>query len=291
MHARLRTFAREFLAFGLKEARACVFAGSFFALLALSRHVPLGGLPRYDFILLGALALQAAMLATKLETRDELKAICVFHALGFALEAFKTQPAIGSWSYPEFGYSKVLGVPLYAGFMHAAVASYMVQAWRLLDLELVNAPSPRASALLAAAIYANFFTHHFIGDYRWWLAGALALLFRRTQVLFTPHRVRCRMPLLLSFVLIGFFVFLAENIGTFLHAWHYPDQAAGWRPVHHGKFSSWTLLVVLTFVIVADLKALKATEILRRGWWRRSPWLRPSCATTRLPPPASGSVR
>ncbi|HET7843517.1 MAG TPA: DUF817 domain-containing protein [Xanthomonadales bacterium] len=264
-----RTFLREFLSFGLKEARACAFAGSFFALLAISRHVPLGALPRYDFLLLGALALQAAMLATKLETFDELKAICVFHALGFGLEAFKVQPAIGSWSYPEDGFTKLLGVPLYAGFMHAAVASYMVQAWRLLDLELVGAPSPRTSALLAAAIYANFFTHHFIGDYRWVLAAALAWQFRRTWVLFTPDRVRCRMPLLLAFVLIGFFVFLAENVGTYLHAWRYPDQAAGWRPVHHGKFSSWTLLVVLTFVIVADLKALKRTEILQRRWWRR----------------------
>lgn len=285
--SRLSLFVREFWWFGIKEARACVFAGSFFALLAVSRQLPLGSLPRYDFLLLGALLLQAAMYATKLETLDELKAICVFHALGFGLEAFKVQPAIASWSYPEFGWTKLLGVPLYSGFMYAAVASYMCQAWRLLELELVDAPPPRASALLAVLVYLNFFTHHFIGDFRWPLAVALAFVFRRTWVKFTPRDLRCRMPLLLAFVLIGFFVFLAENIGTWLHAWRYPDQVAGWRPVHHGKFGSWTLLVVLTFVIVADLKALKRTEILRRGWWRA---FIPRGATRRPPLPAPGSA-
>jgi uncharacterized membrane protein YoaT (DUF817 family) len=271
MRVTFRTAAVEFLWFGLQEARACVFAGSFFALLALSKAVQLGGLPRYDLILVGALAIQVLMVATRLETFDELRAICVFHAIGFALEAFKTQPSIGSWSYPEFGYTKLLGVPLYAGFMYAAIASYMIQAWRLLDLELVHAPNPRASAVLAALIYLNFFTHHFIGDYRWVLAAVLVVLFRRTKVLFTPHRIRCAMPLLLAFVLIGFFIYLGENIGTLLHGWRYPDQAAGWRPVSRGKVSSWSLLVVLTFVIVADLKALKATEILAPGWWRIDP--------------------
>lgn len=266
---RLFAFAEEFVRFGLKEARACVFAAAFFALLALSRKLAIPGLPRYDLILLGALALQGAMLALKWETLDELRAICVFHALGFALEAFKTQPAIGSWTYPEFGWTKVLGVPLYSGFMYAAVASYMIQAWRLFDLELVNAPSPRASALLAALIYVNFYTHHFIGDFRYVLAFALVVLFARTRVLFTPHRARRAMPLLLAFLLIGFFIYLAENLATGLHAWRYPDQAAGWRPVHHGKLGSWTLLTVLTFVIVADLQALKRTQILAPGWWRR----------------------
>ncbi|MCE9644160.1 DUF817 family protein [Candidatus Parcubacteria bacterium] len=48
---------RGFLFFGLKEAQACVFAGSFFVLLFLSNHIPLFGLPRYDFLFLAALLL------------------------------------------------------------------------------------------------------------------------------------------------------------------------------------------------------------------------------------------
>ena len=253
---------REFLWFGIREAQSCVFAGGFFAILALSRVVPTGALPRYDAILLATLALQAVLLGVRLETRDELKAIALFHLLGFALEAFKSNPAIGSWSYPEFAYCKLLGVPLYSGFMYAAVASYMIQAWRRLDLELLQAPDPRLSAALAIAIYANFFTHHFMPDLRVPLALALLWLFRRTRIAFTPWRRRLRMPLSLAFGLIGLFLWLAENAATFLGAWQYPDQRLGWRLVHAGKIGSWSLLVVMTFVLVADLKHLKASASL-----------------------------
>lgn len=250
----LRIFAVEFLAFGVKQATSCLFAGGFFVILLVSTWLPPGPLPRYDLILVAVLVLQAVMIAARLETMDELKTICLFHVLGFALEVFKTHPAIGSWSYPEPGYTKVFGVPLYAGFMHAAVASYMIQSWRWLDLELVRAPNARLSAVVAAAIYLNFFTHHWMPDLRWPLAAALLVLFARTQVRFTPWRVRCAMPLALSFVLIGFFVWLAENIATFFGAWLYPNQHDGWRVVHAGKISSWILLASITFVVVADLK-------------------------------------
>lgn len=37
--------------------------------------------------------------------------------LAFALEVFKTSAGIKSWSYPDFAYSKVFGVPLFSGFM------------------------------------------------------------------------------------------------------------------------------------------------------------------------------
>jgi uncharacterized membrane protein YoaT (DUF817 family) len=68
------------------------------------------------------------MLIGRLETVDEAKAIALFHAIGFALEVFKTSAGIQSWAYPEFAYSKILGVPLFSGFMYAAVGSYIIQA-------------------------------------------------------------------------------------------------------------------------------------------------------------------
>ena len=173
----------------------------------------------------------------------------------------KTNPAIASWSYPEPAYSKLFGVPLYSGFMYAAVASYMIQAWRLFDLEVTGMPSARIAVPIALLIYLNFFTHHWLGDYRWALAALLMLAYRRTIVRFTPRHVRCRMPLLLSFALIGFFVWIAENVATALRAWTYPNQAHGWNPVHHGKISSWMLLVVITFTVVAALKRRKARSV------------------------------
>lgn len=251
----------EFLGFIHKQTLACIFAGSFFVLLAASKYLPLFGMPRYDFLLLSAITLQIALLASKIETLDELKTICVFHVLGLCLEIFKTHPAIASWSYPEFAYSKIFGAPLYAGFMHAAVASYVVQAWRLLDLKLEHYPRYSLSLPIAALIYLNFFTHHFIGDFRWWLCAALLFVFRKTRVRFTPSNREYRMPLLGSFMLIGFLIWIAENISTFLGAWVYPNQSSVWQIVHIGKISSWSLLVVITIIIVADLKHIKQNRV------------------------------
>ena len=242
-----------------------MFAASFFAILLVSQHVAIPGLARYDLILLATLLLQALLIASKLETRDEVYTLLLFHALGFGLEVFKTNPAIGSWSYPEPGVCKLFGVPLYSGFMYAAVASYMVQAWRLLALRLEHYPSHALSIALALAIYANFFTHHFIPDLRWPLAACVLLLFRRTRIVFTPLHAERRMPLALGFLLVGFFVWVAENIATFFGAWAYPHQSEGWRLVGLGKISSWGLLVIVTFIIVADLKHVKALRDAARG--------------------------
>jgi uncharacterized membrane protein YoaT (DUF817 family) len=66
-----------------------------------------------------------------------------------------------------------------------------------------------------------------------------------------------QMPLALAFALIGFFVYVAENIATFFGAWQYPDQRGAWTLVHTSKISSWFLLVIISFVIVAQLKHVK----------------------------------
>lgn len=251
-------FAVEFLYFGLKEARACLFAGLFFAAVFLVPRAGVFGIPRYDLLLLIALLIQAGMLWAKLESWDELKAITLFHVIGFGLEVFKTSPAIQSWSYPDFAYTKLFGVPLFSGFMYAAVGSYIIQAWRLFDLRVIHHPPYWMAALMALLLYANFFTHHYIGDYRWYLAAGALGLYARTTVVFRPLDRDRRMPLLLSFVLIGFFIWLAENITTFFGIWQYPDQLGAWSVVHLGKWSSWSLLVIMTFTLVANLKHIKA---------------------------------
>jgi uncharacterized membrane protein YoaT (DUF817 family) len=64
---------KEFVTFGIKEARAAIFAGSFFVLLFISNRIPLFGLARYDFLFLAAIAIQAVLYLSKMETRDEVK--------------------------------------------------------------------------------------------------------------------------------------------------------------------------------------------------------------------------
>ncbi|WP_338761407.1 DUF817 domain-containing protein [Massilia sp. METH4] len=246
----------EFLYFGIKEARACLFAGLFFLAIFLVPRGGLLGIPRYDVLLAVALGIQAWMLLAKLETWDEVKAIGLFHVVGFALEVFKTQ--IGSWSYPDFGYTKVLGVPLFSGFMYAAIGSYIIQAWRLLDLRVRHHPPHPLAAGIAILIYVNFWTHHYIGDYRWYLAACALGLYARTTVIFRPLDRERRMPLLLGFVLTGFFIWLAENLGTLMGVWRYPNQLGAWSVVHVSKWSAWSLLVIMTFTIVANLKHVKA---------------------------------
>ena len=253
-----RRFFAEFFYFGIKEARACLFVGLFFTAMFTVPRSGLLGIPRYDVLLLVALAIQAWMVWSKLETFDELKAITVFHIVGFALEVFKTSNGIKSWSYPDFAYTKLFGVPLFSGFMYAAIGSYIIQAWRLLELRVVHHPPYWMAWVVAILIYVNFFTHHYIGDYRWYIAAGALGLYARATVVFTPLDRERRMPLLLSFVLIGFFIWLAENISTFYGIWQYPNQLGAWSAVHVGKWSSWSLLVIMTFTIVANLKHVKA---------------------------------
>lgn len=77
---------------------------------------------------------------------------------------------MGSWSYPEEGYVKIFGVPLYSGFMYASVASYLCEAWRRLQVELI----------------------------RWWLSALVLIVFWRSWVAYEVNGRRYRMPLALS---------------------------------------------------------------------------------------------
>ena len=253
---RFRAQLAELWAFGVKNALSCVFPAFVFGMLALTKragHLPIA---RYDLLFLACAAFQALMVAVRLETRDELKVICVFHALGLGLELFKVH--VGSWSYPDPARLSLAGVPLFSGFMYASVASYMIQAWRRFDLALVGWPRRRVVVPLGCAIYANFFAHHVLPDLRWLLAALVVLATWRTEILFQAIAGRVRsMRAPVSFFCIGLFVWFAENIATFLGAWVYPHQRDGWSPVYLMKLSSWALLVIVTFLIVAELRRLK----------------------------------
>lgn len=86
----------------------------------------------------------------------------------------------------------------------------------------------------------------------------MLIVFLRAWVDYKVGNKRYRMPIVLSFFLIGFFIWIAENIATFFQAWEYPNQAEVWSMVHLGKVSSWLLLVIVSFLIVAMLKQSQA---------------------------------
>jgi uncharacterized membrane protein YoaT (DUF817 family) len=168
---------------------------------------------------------------------------------------------MGSWSYPGEAYSKILGVPLYGGFMYASVASYITQAWRRLDLRLANFPPSWLNFFVGSLIYMNFFTHHFMYDFRYVILISVIIIYWRTKVDFVVAGQTLSMPVKLAFLLTGFFIWIAENIATFFGAWQYPNQAHNWKLVHPGKVTSWLLLFIVSFLIVAQLKRIKAKRL------------------------------
>ncbi|CAB3869861.1 hypothetical protein LMG26686_02905 [Achromobacter mucicolens] len=248
---RLGVALYEFFRFGVKQAWACLFGGLMCALL-LGTHwwYPKdAALARYDFVTLAALGIQAALLALRMETWSEARVILMFHVVGTCMEIFKT--AAGSWIYPEASVLRIGGVPLFTGFMYAAVGSYLARVWRLFDFRFRSHPPLAATVALSVLIYLNFFAHHYVWDFRWALFAMTAMLFARTWVYFRIWQVYRRMPLLLGFVLVALFIWFAENIGTFANAWRYPNQSHVWQVVSIAKLGSWFLLMIISYVMVS----------------------------------------
>lgn len=250
--------AFEFLAFGIKQAWACLFGGLLLALLIATHFFYPDDAPiaRYDALVIACVLMQIALIATGLETLEEARVIAVFHVVGTVMEIFKTQ--MGSWAYPEESLLRIAGVPLFSGFMYAAVGSYLARVWRIFEFRFDRFPPLWAAGLVAAAIYVNFFTHHYVWDARPLLFAATIIVFGPCVVWFRPDREHRPMPLVVGFLLVATFIWFAENLATFARAWVYPSQADGWAPVSLSKLGAWYLLMIISFVLVAAAHGPKA---------------------------------
>jgi uncharacterized membrane protein YoaT (DUF817 family) len=240
----------EFFLFGFKQGWACLFGAVFLGLVLLTKWFwsPHAWLARYDFLFLCAVMVQALLLILRMETVREAKVILIFHVVGTLMELFKTD--MGSWAYPEHSFFHIGHVPLFSGFMYASVGSYLARVTRIVDMRYTRFPNTKVTIALAALIYANFFTHHFIPDMRILLFILVAVVFGPTWVYYRPYQTFRRMPLLVGFGLVAFFIWGAENIGTFAAVWVYPHQRAGWHLVRFGKYGSWFLLMIISFILV-----------------------------------------
>ena len=241
----------EFMSFGVKQAWACLFGGLMLAML-MGTHLfyPVdAALARYDFITLMAILIQALMLIFKLETWEEARIILIFHIVGTVMEIFKTH--MGSWIYPEPSILRIMGVPLFSGFMYACVGSYIARVWRIFDFRFTHFPALKWQAVLAALIYINFFSHHYLPDIRWLLFAGVILLYGRTIIWFKTDEKHRPMPMVVGLFLVALFIWIAENLGTYARAWSYPGQESGWHLVSIAKLGSWYLLMLISFVLVA----------------------------------------
>ncbi len=262
-------WAFEFLLFGVKQAWACLFGGLMLALLLATAFLYPDDAPlaRYDFLTLAAIAIQLAMLAFRLESLDEAKVILAFHVTGTVMELFKTTQ--GSWIYPENSLLHIGPVPLFTGFMYAAVGSYIARIWRIFDIRFSHYPPLWTTWVLAAAIYVNFFAHHWLPDVRLALFALTALLFGRAVFWFKPDRLYRPMPVLLGFFMVALFIWVAENVGTFSRAWMYPGQERGWTMVDPAKLGSWFLLMIISVVLVSLVQRPRDREGRLAGLYRR----------------------
>ncbi len=243
---------REFCLFGLKQAFCCTFGGLLLLGMLVSKlWYPFQSVQRYDFLLMFAIAVQSAFLLLGIESVKELLAIGVFVILAVSMEVFKTSAHVYSWHYPESFALGIGTVPLFVGFMYGAVGSYVARAWRSFDFQFSTYPSPWPTIILAGLIYVNFFTHHFIYDFRWVLLIVGVLLFSRCIMYFKVEQEYRRMPLMIGWLLVATFIWIAENVGTYAGIWLYPFQVDGWRPVPIAKLTSWYLLLMVSFVLVS----------------------------------------
>jgi uncharacterized membrane protein YoaT (DUF817 family) len=255
--------AHEFLRFGIKQGWACLFGGIAVGLMILTAwfypsHAPLA---RYDFLFLAMFGVQVALLASRLETRDEAKVILIYHLVGTAMEIFKT--SAGSWIYPEPSVFHVAGVPLFSGFMYSCIGSYICRAWRLFNFRFSRHPPRWSLITLSLLIYANFFSDHYGVDLRLPLFGLAAVLFGRTAIYFRVWRVYRSMPLLLGLVLVSLFIWFSENIGTCTKTWLYPSQHLSWSLVSPAKLGSWFLLLIISYTLVSLINSPREMESFR----------------------------
>lgn len=242
--------------FAIRQGWAALFGGLLLCAILLTSLVQLPWLHQYDWLFLFAVLIQVFMVIAKLEEPKEVIVIVLFHLVGLAMELFKTSGGIGSWTYPGEAVMRLGNVPLFSGFMYAAVGSYLARSWRVLHLSFTHFPHRRFTMLLAALIYINFFTHHYLPDMRILLFVGLTVLFWRTTVHYVLASSRHRMPLLLGFGLIALFIWFAENIGTLTKTWLYPAQLVHWHPIGLQKLGSWYLLMFISFAMVDALHAL-----------------------------------
>ena len=258
MQRRFITLTNELLIFGLKQANASIFGGFLLTLMIVTKFwYPIDIIHRYDFIFLSAIVFQILLLVTKYESPQESIVIIVFHLVATLMELFKTSDAIGSWTYPEDYFFGIGNVPLFTGFMYSAVGSYIARAWRIFHFQYSYYPSKLSTVLLVILIYANFFTHHYVWDFRWILLLITAALFYKTTLYYKIIKTHRSMPLLFGWLLVALFIWFAENIATYANIWIYPNQSSTWQMVSVAKLSSWYLLMLLSFVLVSIINEVQ----------------------------------
>ena len=251
--------------FGIKQGWACLFGGLMLVLL-LGTHLLYpddAPLARYDFLVIGAVAIQAAMLLLKLESWDEARVILVFHVVGTIMELFKTAAGIVDLSRAQPAADRrgaaVLGLHVCGGGqLHRAHLAHLRHPLHGLSAAVDHLAAGGGD--LCELLRPSLGDGHALGPVRGdgaAVPGAGGSISRRTG-----RGAGCRCCS--GFFLVALFIWFAENLGTFSRAWIYPDQADGWAPVSMAKMGSWYLLMIISFVLVSLVRRPEAEAPMTR---------------------------
>ncbi len=240
----------NFWVFAVTQAWAGLFGLLLLGAVWVTQSVTLPWFGRYDWLLIFAVMIQAIMLLARLQKPTELLIVAVFYLLGLGIEVFQTSSAVQAWAYPDSG-SLVLGnAPLFAGFLYAAIGSYIFRLWRITRMEFTNYPRQRYAALLALAIYINFFTAHVLYDVSYLLLLAALILFWRTRASYVNNGKKRHMPFLLPVLIAPLLILLAEKFAAFAQLWVYTEE-----PNSLSKILTWLLLLLFSCIIVDLLRS------------------------------------
>jgi uncharacterized membrane protein YoaT (DUF817 family) len=239
----------ECLYFCLKHARAGLFAGLFFIPFFITPTTGMLSIARDDILFGLAIGIQIWMHKTKLQSNHELKMVILFYVLGFILEYFKLKTATGIETLAHTSWSNINGVPLFVGFIYAALSSYMMQAWRLFTLRIRHYPPYWMAITLAGLSYLHFFSQH---DYVAYFTACAVGLYGPSLILFKSHSRERQAPLLLSAILIGGFIYLANSI---CHFYSLSNPISPWPNTHQSQ--SVFLLIIFSISIIVHSKHLK----------------------------------
>lgn len=235
----------QFLSFGCKQLIGISFGLS----LVLGFILTTSSTYRYDVLFIYALIVQYCLYKFGFENKRDVLVITVFHLIGLSMELIEVS-VNHSWAYTSSGIFYIASVPIFTGFMYASVGSYMAKEFKLLKLKVTKMPTNRFIIVFSVAIYANFILNNHIYDFRYILLIVMFIVYNQADLYFTPAVKSYKFNLPLAFLLIGFFIWIAENISTYLGIWTYPNQVPVWQMVHFSKISSWMLLSIVSFNLV-----------------------------------------
>ena len=239
-----------FIDFLIKQLKAITFA--LLVVLGFVLTLPLDA-HRYDVLLIYVLIIQYVLYKIGFESQKDIMVIFIFHLIGLAMEIIEVS-INGSWSYTNPGFFTIFQVPIFAGFMYACIGSYISKTLDLLEIRLTYFPPKKYVIVLSVLIFVNFIVNNYIQDLRLILFIIIFALYYKSILFYKLKDKIFKLPLILTFFLVAFFIWIAENIATYLKVWSYPGVDTVWEMVSVHKITSWALLIVVSGSIIFMFK-------------------------------------